>query len=79
MSDKDRAHRALVSDVPGFRVQPQETTMPQSSKDSNGGKTHSGQKEAGKGAKPSAARKARSGSANSPTGPMKHGEKKTSP
>lgn len=54
--------------------------MPQSTKKSQGGKTHSPKKThaSGEVSDKAAARKAgRSGS--SPTGPIKHGEKKTTP
>lgn len=52
--------------------------MPQSSKDSNGGKTHAS-KSSGSGGSPKskAEDKKSNKSANSPTGPHKHGEKKT--
>lgn len=54
--------------------------MPQSTKDSKGGKTHANKKTHSSGAvsdKAAAKKSARSGS--SPTGPVKHGEKKTTP
>jgi hypothetical protein len=53
--------------------------MPQSSKDSNGGKMHSGKKTHSSGAmsEKAAAKKAEGRSSNSPVGPNKHGEKKT--
>lgn len=52
--------------------------MPQSSKDSNGGKTHSGKNTSSGGkAKSKAAEKKAHASSSSPTGPHKHGEKKT--
>lgn len=54
--------------------------MPQSTKDNKGGKTHAGKKTHASGAvseKAAARKPARSGS--SPTGPVKHGEKKTTP
>lgn len=54
--------------------------MPQSTKDSNGGKIHSNKKTHSKGqASEAAARKNEGRSANSPTGSHKHGEKKTTP
>jgi hypothetical protein len=54
--------------------------MPQSTKDSKGGKTHR-QKETHESGTVSdkAAAKKGNGSANSPTGPVKHGEKKSTP
>jgi len=53
--------------------------MPQSTKDSKGGKTHGGKKTHSSGAvsEKAAAKKSSGRSANSPTGPNKHGEKKT--
>ena len=54
--------------------------MPQSTKDTQGGKTHSKKKTHSGGAvsdKAAARKSARS--AGSPTGPNKHGEKKTTP
>lgn len=56
--------------------------MPQSTKDTQGGKSHAKKKTHSSGAvsDKAAAKKADSGrSANSPTGPNKHGEKKTTP
>ena len=52
--------------------------MPQNTKDSQGGKTQSPKKTAPTG-KPDDKAKAKKSSANSPTGPHKHGEKKTTP
>ena len=53
----------------------------QSTKDSAGGKTHSNKKSHSSGAvsDKAAARKAGGSSAKSPTGPARHGEKKTTP
>ncbi|MBC5781488.1 hypothetical protein H8N03_00945 [Ramlibacter sp. USB13] len=54
--------------------------MPQSSKDNQGGKTHAGKKTHSSGAvseKAAAKKGGRSGA--SPTGPNKHGEKRTTP
>ena len=55
--------------------------MPQSTKDSKGGKTHAARsKKASSGAvSDKAVAKKSSRSAKSPTGPNKHGEKKTTP
>jgi hypothetical protein len=56
--------------------------MPQSTKDSKGGKNSANKKTHSSGAmsEKAAARKSASGrSAGSPTGPNKHGEKKTAP
>jgi hypothetical protein len=55
--------------------------MPQSTKDSQGGKTHSRKKAHSSGAvsDKAAASKSAGRSAKSPTGPNKHGEKKTTP
>jgi hypothetical protein len=56
--------------------------MPQSTKDSQGGKNHSNKKSRSSGAvsEKAAARKGSSGrSASSPTGPNKHGERKSTP
>ena len=55
--------------------------MPQSTKDTKGGKTHASKKTHSSGAvsDKAAAKKAGGRSANSPTGPNKHGEKKTTP
>jgi hypothetical protein len=55
--------------------------MPQSTKDSQGGKTHPGRKTKAADAvsDKAAAKKAGGRSAASPTGPNKHGEKKTTP
>lgn len=54
--------------------------MPQSTKDSSGGKEHAKKKTHDSGAvSESKAKKAASGSGSSPTGPAKHGEKKTTP
>ena len=54
--------------------------MPQSTKDSNGGKTHAKTqtKSAGSASK-AAVKKSADKGANSPTGPARHGEKKTTP
>lgn len=52
--------------------------MPQNTKDSQGGKSHSPTKTADTGQTGDKA-DAKKGSANSPTGPHKHGEKKTTP
>jgi hypothetical protein len=54
--------------------------MPQSSKDNKGGKTHAGKKSHASGTvsdKAAASKSKRS--TGSPTGPHKHGEKKTTP
>jgi hypothetical protein len=54
--------------------------MPQSTKDTHGGKTHPQKKTPASGAvsdKAAAGKARRSGA--SPTGPLKHGEKKTTP
>jgi hypothetical protein len=54
--------------------------MPQSTKDSRGGKNHKTQKSKSTGAvSEKAMAKKSSRSAGSPTGPNKHGEKKTTP
>ena len=55
--------------------------MPQSTKDSKGGKSHAGKKTHSSGAvsDKAAAKKSGGRSAKSPTGPRKHGEKKTTP
>ena len=55
--------------------------MPQSTKNSQGGKTHPSKKSHSSGAvsDKAAARKSSGRSAKSPTGPNKHGEKKTTP
>ncbi len=54
--------------------------MPQSTKDSQGGKTHAKKTTHSSGqASGAAAKKAEQRSAQSPTGPHKHGEKKTTP
>ena len=52
--------------------------MPQNTKDSQGGKTHPPKKTAATGQTGDKAQ-AKKGSANSPTGAHKHGEKKTTP
>jgi hypothetical protein len=54
--------------------------MPQSTKDSKGGKSSSTKATHSKGQASEAAAKKNAGrNANSPTGPQKHGEKKTTP
>ena len=54
--------------------------MPQSTKDSRGGKSTSTKQTHSKGqASEAAAKKNEGRSPNSPTGPQKHGEKKTTP
>lgn len=55
--------------------------MPQSSKDNKGGKNHAAKKTHSSGAvsEKAAAKKPSARSAGSPTGPNKHGEKKTTP
>jgi len=54
--------------------------MPQSTKDNQGGKTHSKKKTHSSGAVSEKAAAKKSGrSSPSPTGPNKHGEKKTTP
>jgi hypothetical protein len=54
--------------------------MPQSTKDAKGGKTHAGKKSHSSGAvSEKAAAKKGARSSGSPTGPIKHGEKKTTP
>ena len=55
--------------------------MPQSTKDSRGGKTHPQKQTHSHGAvsEKAAAKKSSGRSANSPIGPNKHGEKKTTP
>ena len=52
--------------------------MPQNTKDSQGGKNHPPKKTAAKGQTGDKVQ-AKKGSDNSPTGPHKHGEKKTTP
>jgi hypothetical protein len=52
--------------------------MPQNTKDSQGGKNHAPTKTAATGQTGDKAQ-AKKSSANSPTGPHKHGEKKTTP
>ena len=67
--------------MPVEMVQPQnpkELHMPQNTKDSQGGKNHLPKKTAAKGQTGDKAQ-AKKSSANSPTGPHKHGEKKTTP
>jgi hypothetical protein len=51
--------------------------MPQNTKDSQGGKSHPTQKTAA--GKTGAKAQDKKSMANSPTGPQKHGEKKTTP
>jgi hypothetical protein len=55
--------------------------MPQSKKDNQGGKTHAAKKTHSSGAvsEKAAAKKSSGRSAGSPTGPNKHGEKKSTP
>ena len=54
--------------------------MPQSTKDSNGGKTHAKkQTKSGGNATEASVKKAAAKGGNSPTGPARHGEKKTTP
>ena len=54
--------------------------MPQSTKDSQGGKTHAKKNtHSGGTASEAAAKKLQGRSAKSPVGPSKHGEKKTTP
>jgi hypothetical protein len=54
--------------------------MPQSTKDNKGGKTHAKKDtHSSGGVSDKAVAKKGSRSANSPTGPIKHGEKKTTP
>jgi hypothetical protein len=55
--------------------------MPQNTKDSQGGKTHSTKQTHSSGAvsDAAAAKKEQGKSSKSPTGPSKHGEKKTTP
>jgi len=53
--------------------------MPQSSKDSSGGKEHAKKKTHDSGAASAAKTGKSAGSGQSPTGPAKHGEKKTTP
>jgi hypothetical protein len=54
--------------------------MPQSTKDNKGGKSHATKKTHSSGAvSDKAAAKKSSRSSGSPTGPIKHGEKKTTP
>jgi hypothetical protein len=54
--------------------------MPQSNKDNQGGKTHASKKTHSSGAvSDKAAAKKGSRSSSSPTGPAKHGEKRTTP
>ena len=55
--------------------------MPQSTKDNQGGKTHSAKKTHSSGAvsDKAAAKKSGGRSSTSPTGPQKHGEKKSTP
>ncbi|MDB5869075.1 MAG: hypothetical protein JWP96_1407 [Polaromonas sp.] len=52
--------------------------MPQNTKDSQGGKSHAPTKTADRGETTDKAQ-AKKSSATSPTGPQKHGEKKTTP
>ena len=52
--------------------------MPQNTKDSQGGKSHAPTKTADRGQTTDKAQ-AKKSSASSPTGPQKHGEKKTTP
>lgn len=62
-------------------VWPQHTEglqMPQNTKDSQGGKNHAPRKTADRGQTGDKAQ-AKKTDANSPTGPHKHGEKKTTP
>ena len=53
--------------------------MPQSTKDSNGGKTHAGKQthSSGQTSDAKADKKQEGRTSQSPTGPQKHGEKKT--
>jgi hypothetical protein len=53
--------------------------MPQSNKDNQGGKTHSKKKTHSSGAVSDKAAAKKAGRSGSPTGPNKHGEKKTTP
>jgi len=54
--------------------------MPQSTKDTHGGKTHAKKKTHSSGAvSDKAAAKTADRSSGTPTGPLKHGEKKTTP
>jgi hypothetical protein len=55
--------------------------MPQSKKDNQGGKTHAAKKTHSSGAvsEKAAAKRSSGRSAGSPTGPNKHGEKKSTP
>ena len=54
--------------------------MPQSTKDTSGGKSHATKKTHSSGTVSDKAAAKKSGSSrSSPTGPMKHGEKKTTP
>ena len=53
--------------------------MPQSTKDSKGGKTHRQKETHPSGTVSDKAAAKKSGSTNSPTGPRKHGEKKSTP
>ncbi|MEJ6022053.1 hypothetical protein [Ramlibacter sp. PS4R-6] len=53
--------------------------MPQSTKDSQGGKTHAKKTQHASGAVSDKAAKKSGRSSASPTGPLKHGEKKTTP
>lgn len=53
--------------------------MPQSTKDTQGGKTHAKKKTHASGTVSDKAVAKKGGRAGSPTGPMKHGEKKTTP
>jgi hypothetical protein len=54
--------------------------MPQSTKDSSGGKSHAKkQSKSGGNASEAAVKKAADKRTDSPTGPLRHGEKKTTP
>lgn len=52
--------------------------MPQSTKDSQGGKSHAPKKTASSG-KTAGGSQGKKDTSSSPTGPQKHGEKKTTP
>ncbi|MES2972847.1 MAG: hypothetical protein V4757_04530 [Pseudomonadota bacterium] len=54
--------------------------MPQSTKDSNGGKSHAAKTTGARSSAPEAAvKKSAAKGSSGPTGPQRHGEKKTTP
>ncbi len=61
-------------------LQPPEIHMPQSTKDSNGGKSHAAKTTGARSSAPEAAvKKSAAKGSSGPTGPQRHGEKKTTP